>query len=323
MSEETGQVATTQVATITNDPMTTNLVKQGVTEAVIESLGRHLVLDKPITSKEEREEVRKAHRECRDIIGIIESVGKEERDEAVKYQRFVLAEVKSRVKRIDPVADKLKKRLSDYDNQEQLRFLESAKKLVAQIEERKNKLWEAGFQYHPIEKRFFYEEISFPDEGLSALGFNDAALDETCRQVVERIRTAKEVEAAEHEQAEAEREAKEAADKELQEKLARLAEFERKEKEQSSSDARERMLVEAKAGGERQELLDVEEAARRRADSKKLRRYLVTVGEFSPPPDMESKDGKELQERLNKGLSFMDTLIARFIEYTPGTDATD
>lgn len=317
MSEETGLAAT--AVTITNDPMTTNLVRQGVTEAVIEGLSRHLELDKPINDKDEREVVRLAHRECRDIINIIEQVGKEERDEAVKYQRHVLAEVKSRVKRVDPVADKLKKRLSDYDNQEQLRFLESAKRLVAQIEERKNKLWEAGFQYNPIEKRFFYEDISFTDEGLSALGFNDAALDETCRQVADAIRTVKEVEAAEEEQTQAEQQAKADAEKEIKEKLARLAEFERKEKEE----AREKMLVEAKDGGAQQELLDVAEAARRRADSKRLTRYLGVVRDFSPAPDMESKDGKELQERLSKGLLFMTTLIEKFIEYTPTIDATD
>lgn len=315
MSEETG-VAPTQAITITNDPMTTNLVRQGVTEAVIEGLSRHLELDKPINDKDEREVVRLAHRECRDIINIIEQVGKEERDEAVKYQRHVLAEVKSRVKRVDPVADKLKKRLSDYDNQEQLRFIESAKRLVAQIEERKNKLWEAGFQYNPIEKRFFYEDISFTDEGLSALGFNDAALDETCRQVADAIRTVKEVEAAEEEQTRAEQQAKADAEKEIKEKLARLAEFERKEKLAS-------MVAEATANGAKLAVQDEQEAALRRADSDMLAGYLRQIRDFDAPPLMASGDGKELRMRITKGFGFMTTLIEKFIEYTPTIDATD
>lgn len=317
MSEETGMIAT-QAVTISIDAMTTALVKEGVTEAVIESLSRHLALDVPILDKDGREVVRLAHRHCRDIVGIIEAVGKEERDEAVKYQRFVLAEVKSRVKRIDPIADKLKQRLLEYDNQETLRVQEEAKAWWAKVEARKNKLWETGFEYNPIEKKFFYEDprggaIGFSDDDLQRLGFDDAALDETCAQVAEHIRTLKEIEAAQQEQSEAEQEAKAAADKELREKLDRLAEFERKEKEAAGLQTPPAPQAEASYSGG--------EAALRRADSGSLFEYRVYLHEIAKPPTMQSTAGKELQERLAKGLSFMTTLIDKFIQHTP--DATD
>lgn len=84
---------------------------------------------------------------------------------------------------------------------------------------------------------------------------------------------------------------------------------------------RERMLAVAIENGARQAALDAAKAEQRLADSRVLKDYLLEVQAFTKPPDMVSKDGKDLSERLTKGLDFMAILIEKFIEYTPG--ATD
>ena len=83
------------------------------------------------------------------------------------------------------------------------------------------------------------------------------------------------------------------------------------------------MLAEAIENGARQAALDAAKAEQRLADSRVLKDYLLEVRAFTKPPEMVSKDGKDLSVRLTKGLDFMTMLIEQFIQYTPGAADMD
>ena len=223
---------------VTVDPIATALVAAGVPSSRIESLATEyadLVAIQTIPDGDDElyERVHKADMACRDVESTIEAVMKELRDDAVKWQRFVLKEERARMELVGATRNPLKKLKADYKQRAELRVLEESKRWAEKMNLRKSRVFALGYRFDGNSKTYELPGFtSLTEEDIVGMGTGDEKFDA--------LLSGLEQEVAEHRerQEEAARTAKIAADAlaaQQAEETARLkaerAELDRKQQE--------------------------------------------------------------------------------------------
>jgi hypothetical protein len=252
------EVATTPQVGV--DPITIAINKAGVTTAQIEALATsygHLLKLEKIESKERYEEVKRAQLACRDVRTAISGALKSERDEAVKYQKWVIKEEARYLGIIAPVEDPLKALRAEYDNREQMRLNEEAKAWAKRMQERKDAAFAIGFYFdgssYVCDKEDGTGEAWILNENqVAGMAMSDEALYARLDEVSAALKTTREINAEAKAKADEEREAMERAQQEEADRLAMVAQEQAKrEKELADKEA----AVNARVLKSRQEMI--------------------------------------------------------------------
>lgn len=220
------------------DSIAIALVEAGVPSARIEALATEyadLVAIQTIPDGDDElyERVHKADMACRDIESTIEAVMKELRDDAVKWQRFVLRERDAKMELVGATRNPLKKLKADYKQRAELRVLEESKRWAEKMNLRKSRVFALGYRFDGNSKTYELPGFtSLTEEDIVGMGTGDEKFDA--------LLSGLEQEVAEHleRQEEAARTAKIAADAlaaqqkaEADRLAAAQAELERKQQE--------------------------------------------------------------------------------------------
>jgi len=245
------------------DPIGTALIAAGVTSASIEALakdyGELAARTQPLETPEEYEVVKRAQLSCRDVRTAVTSALKIERDEAVKYQKFVIQEEKRILAQIATTEEPLKKLREDYDNRELLRQQEEARQWMEKMNLRKQAAFDVGYYFNGQAYLLDRENGKAPwvlrEDQVAGMAMSDEALYALLEAQAAELKMTREI------KAEAEAKAKEEAEalaaeqrKRDEEAQAKLQEIERREKEMAE---KERQMTERILRGRNAELTAV------------------------------------------------------------------
>jgi len=226
------------------DPINTALVAAGVTSAAIEQLAKdygELAQLTEITSDEQREVVHKAQMAHRDIRVAVVAALKEEREEAVRYQKFVVSEEKRIVGTIEKTELPLKKLKDDWDHKIELKAQEEAMKWQERMNLRKQAAFDIGYYFNGVAYLLDRENGEAPwvlnEDQVAGMAMSDEALYTLLDAQAAELKMTREIKAEAEAKAEEERLAKEAAAKAEADRIAAAqAEIERKEKEMAEKE---------------------------------------------------------------------------------------
>lgn len=225
---------------VTADPITTALVAAGVTTASIEQLekdyGALAARTEPIQDENEYEIIKRAQLAHRDIRTAVVGALKAERDEAIRWQKFVLQEEKRILAIIAKTEDPLKKLREDYDNRELLRQQEVARKWAERMNLRKQAAFDVGYYFNGQAYLLDRENGEAPwvllEDQIAGMAMSDEALYTLLEAQAAELKMTREIKAEAEAKAEEERLAKEAQQKAEADRIAAAqAELERKQRE--------------------------------------------------------------------------------------------
>lgn len=242
----------TAPAKIETDPISAALVAAGVTTARIEQLakdfGELAQRTEPIETEEEYEVVKRAQLSCRDVRTAVTAALKDERDEAIRYQKFVLQEERRILSEIAKTEEPLKKLREDYDNREQLRIQEAARLWQERMNLRKQAAFDIGYyfngQHYLLDRENGEAPWVLSEDQLAGLAMTDEALFALLDAQAAELKLTREIKAEAEAKAEDERLAKEAAAKAEADRIAAAqAEIERKEREMAEKERKMNALI--------------------------------------------------------------------------------
>ena len=222
------------------DPIGTALIAAGVTSAAIESLakdyGALAAQTQPIETPEEYEIIKRAQLAHRDIRTAVTAALKSERDEAVKYQKFVIQEEKRILAQIATTEEPLKKLREDYDNREMLRQQEEAKAWAEKMNLRKQAAFDIGYYFNGQAYLLDRENGEAPwvlrEDQIAGMAMSDEALYALLEAQEAELKVTREIKAEAEAKAQDERLKAEAAQKAEADRIAAAqAELARKEQE--------------------------------------------------------------------------------------------
>ena len=233
------------------DPINTALVAAGVTSAAIEQLAKdygELAQLTEITSDEQREVVHKAQMAHRDIRVAVVAALKEEREEAVRYQKFVVSEEKRIVGTIEKTELPLKKLKDDWDHKIELKAQEEAMKWQERMNLRKQAAFDIGYYFNGVAYLLDRENGEAPwvlnEDQVAGMAMSDEALYTLLDAQAAELKMTREIKAEAEAKAEEERLAKEAAAKAEADRIAAAqAEIERKEREMAEKERKMNALI--------------------------------------------------------------------------------
>lgn len=247
----------TAPTTVGVDPINTALVAAGVTSASIEQLAKdygELAQLTEITSDEQREVVHKAQMAHRDIRVAVVAALKEEREEAVRYQKFVVSEEKRIVGTIEKTELPLKKLKDDWDHKIELKAQEEARQWVEKMNLRKQAAFDIGYYFNGQSYLLDRENGEAPwvlrEDQVAGLAMSDEALYALLEAQAAELRMTREIKAEADAKAKEEAEALAAEQRKRDEEAqTKLQEIERREKEMAEKEriAREKQLQEEAA----------------------------------------------------------------------------
>lgn len=232
--------ALTAPTKIEADPIGTALKAAGVTSAAIEALakdfGELAARTQPLETPEEYEVVKRAQLSCRDVRTAVTSALKIERDEAVKYQKFVIQEEKRILAQIATTEEPLKKLREDYDNRILLAQQEEARQWMEKMNLRKQAAFDVGYYFNGQAYLLDRENGEAPwvlrEDQVAGMAMSDEALYALLEAQAAELKMTREIKAEAEAKAEEERQAQAAAQKAEADRLAAAqAELERKQKE--------------------------------------------------------------------------------------------
>lgn len=235
------------------DPITTALVAAGVTSASIEQLskdyGALAQQTQPLETPEEYEVVKRAQLACRDVRTAVISALKIEREEAKRYQQFVIQEEKRILAEIAKTEEPLKKLREDYDNREALKAQEEARQWVEKMNLRKQAAFDIGYTFNGAAYVLDRENGEAPwvlrEDQVAGLAMSDEALYALLEAQAAELKMTREIKAEAEAKAKEEEWAREAAQKAEAARIAAAqAEIERREKDMAEKERQmnERLL---------------------------------------------------------------------------------
>jgi len=231
--------------TVQEDPIGTALIAAGVTSAAIEQLAKdygELAQLTEITSDEQRDVVHRAQMAHRDIRVAVVAALKEEREQAIRYQKFVVSEEKRIVGTIEKTELPLKKLKDDWDHKAELKALEEAKKWAERMNLRKQAAFDIGYYFNGAHYLLDRENGEPPwvlaEDQIGGLAMSDETLYALLEAQAAELKMTREIKAEAEAKAQEEREAQAAAAKAEADRLAAAqAEIERREKEMQAREA--------------------------------------------------------------------------------------
>ncbi len=227
-------------------PITTALVAAGVTSASIEALakdyGELARMTDPIQSSEEYEIVKRAQLACRDVRTAVVGALKIERDEAVRYQKFVIQEEKRILAQIATTEEPLKKLREDWDNRILLAQQEEARQWVEKMNLRKQAAFDIGYTFNGSAYLLDRENGEAPwvlrEDQVAGMAMSDEALYALLEAQAAELKMTREIKAEAEAKAEEERQVQAAAQKAEADRIAAAqAELERKQREMEAREA--------------------------------------------------------------------------------------
>jgi len=236
----------TAPTTVGVDPITTALVAAGVPSSRIEALAKDygsIAADiQIIQSAEDYELVKRAQLACRDVRTAVIAALKEEREEAKRYQTFVISEEKRILAEIAKTEDPLKKLREDYDKREELKAQEEARQWVEKMNLRKQAAFDVGYYFNGQAYLLDRENGEAPwvlrEDQIAGMAMSDEALYALLEAQAAELKMTREIKAEAEAKAEEERLAAEAEQRRKDEEAAaKLAEIERREKEMQAREA--------------------------------------------------------------------------------------
>jgi len=230
--------------TVQEDPIGTALIAAGVTSAAIEQLAKdygELAQLTEITSDEQRDVVHRAQMAHRDIRVAVVAALKEEREQAIRYQKFVVSEEKRIVGTIEKTELPLKKLKDDWDHKAELKALEEAKKWAERMNLRKQAAFDIGYYFNGAHYLLDRENGEPPwvlaEDQIGGLAMSDETLYALLEAQAAELKMTREIKAEAEAKAQEEREAQAAAAKAEADRLAAAqAEIERREKEMAEKE---------------------------------------------------------------------------------------
>jgi hypothetical protein len=236
----------TAPTTVGVDPITTALVAAGVPSSRIEALAKDygsIAADiQIIQSAEDYELVKRAQLACRDVRTAVIAALKEEREEAKRYQTFVISEEKRILAEIAKTEDPLKKLREDYDKREELKAQEEARQWVEKMNLRKQAAFDVGYYFNGQAYLLDRENGEAPwvlrEDQIAGMAMSDEALYALLEAQAAELKMTREIKAEAEAKAEEERLAAEAEQRRKDEEAAaKLAEIELREKEMQAREA--------------------------------------------------------------------------------------
>ena len=199
------------------DPIGTALVAAGVTSAAIEQLAKdygELAQTKTIDTPEQYEVIKRAQLAHRDIRTAVTAALKEEREEAKRYQTFVISDEKRILAQIAKTEEPLKKLREAYDNRELLRQQEEARQWQEKMNLRKQAAFDIGYTFNGQAYLLDRENGEAPwvlrEDQVAGMAMSDEALYALLEAQAAELKVTREIKAEAEAKAEDERKAKEA-----------------------------------------------------------------------------------------------------------------
>jgi len=228
------------------DPIGTALIAAGVTTATIEQLaneyGELAARTQPLETPEEYEVVKRAQLSCRDVRTAVTAALKTERDEAVRYQKFVIQEEKRILAQIATTEEPLKKLREDYDNRIMLAQQEEARQWMEKMNLRKQAAFDVGYYFNGQAYLLDRENGEAPwvlrEDQVAGMAMSDEALYALLEAQAAELKMTREIKAEAEAKAEEERQARAAAQKAEADRIAEAqAELARKQNEMDAREA--------------------------------------------------------------------------------------
>jgi len=235
-----------ELAKIEPDPIGTALIAAGVTSASIEALakdyGELAARTQPLETPEEYEVVKRAQLSCRDVRTAVTAALKTERDEAVRYQKFVIQEEKRILAQIATTEEPLKKLREDYDNRILLAQQEEARQWQEKMNLRKQAAFDVGYTFNGSAYLLDRENGEAPwvlrEDQVAGMAMSDEALYALLEAQAAELKMTQGIKAEAEAKAEEERQAQEAeVAKRMAEMAAAQEELERKQREMEAREA--------------------------------------------------------------------------------------
>ena len=234
----------TEVAVTPNielDPVALALVRADVPSARIESLakdfGELAKRTAPIETDEEYELIHRAQLSCRDVRVAVVAALKAEREDAVKYQKHVVAEEKRILAIIEQTEEPLKKLKDEYNKRAELKALAEANAWAEKMKMRKEAAFDVGFTFNGMAYTCSKEDgtgeyWTLREDQIAGMALSDEALFALLDDIVAQLKVTREINAEAAAKAKEEQDAKEAAMKAEADRIAAAeAEMERKQNE--------------------------------------------------------------------------------------------
>lgn len=238
--------ALTAPTKIEADPIGTALKAAGVTSAAIEALakdfGELAARTQPLETPEEYEVVKRAQLSCRDVRTAVTSALKIERDEAVKYQKFVIQEEKRILAQIATTEEPLKKLREDYDNRILLAQQEEARQWMEKMNLRKQAAFDIGYYFNGQAYLLDRENGEAPwvlrEDQVAGMAMSDEALYALLEAQAAELKMTREIKAEAEAKAKEEQKAQAAAIQAEADRIAAAqAELARKQNEMDAREA--------------------------------------------------------------------------------------